>query len=84
MQVLFLIIVVIFIMIVNKLPMLLAERRMKVIDVARQIDISKTTLYKIYNEQSSRIDFDTLDKLCKLFNVQVIDILEYVPDDEAE
>ena len=70
-------------MIKNKFPLLLAERRMKVPEVSNKTNISKRTLYKIHNDQSTRIDFDTLDKLCKLFSVQVNDIIEYVPDDEG-
>lgn len=65
-------------MIVNHLPTLLAERRLKVADAVRATGISKTTLHKIYNDQSSRIDFDTIDKLCEFLEVEVGDIFEYV------
>jgi len=68
--------------IVNHLPTLLAERRLKVADAVRATGISKTTLHKIYNDQSSRIDFDTIDKLCEFLEVEVGDIFEYVPDAE--
>ena len=71
-------------MIVVKLPELIARERTKVSEVANATGLSRTTLYKICNDQSTRIDFDTLDKLCKLFDVQVNDILEYVPDEKAE
>ena len=71
-------------MIVNHLPTLLAERRLKVADAVRAIGISKTTLHKIYNDQSSRIDFDTIDKLCEFLEVEVGDIFEYVPDAEDQ
>ena len=67
-------------MIISNLPVLLAERRLKVVDVARATSMSKTTLHKLYNEQSTRIDFDTIDKLCELLNVSVGDLLKYVPN----
>jgi len=67
-------------MIVSKFHILLAERRLKVVDVARITKMSKTTLHKLYNEQSTRIDFETIDKLCELLNVEVGDLLKYVPD----
>ena len=67
-------------MIVNRLPLLLAEKRLKVADAVRETGISKTTLHKIYNDQSTRIDFDTIDKLCEYLNVTVCDIFEYVPN----
>ena len=71
-------------MIVNHLPTLLAERRLKVADAVRATGVSKTTLHKIYNDQSSRIDFDTIDKLCEYLEVGVGDIFEYVEENKAE
>ncbi|WP_350656150.1 helix-turn-helix transcriptional regulator [Psychrobacter sp. S1-30-MNA-CIBAN-0213] len=71
-------------MLVNHLPTLLAERRLKVADAVRATGISKTTLHKIYNDQSTRIDFDTIDKLCKYLEVEVGDIFEYVEENESE
>ena len=66
-------------MIKNHLPVLLAERRLKVADLIRMTDISKSTMHKIYNDQTSRIDFETIDKICEALGVQVGDIFEYVP-----
>ena len=71
-------------MIVNRLPLLLAEKRLKVADAVRETGISKTTLHKIYNDQSTRIDFDTIDKLCEYLDVKVGDIFEYVPKEKEE
>ena len=71
-------------MIVNHLPTLLAERRLKVADAVRATGVSKTTLHKIYNDQSSRIDFDTIDKLCEYLEVGVGDIFEYVKEDKEK
>ncbi|WP_201584319.1 helix-turn-helix domain-containing protein [Psychrobacter immobilis] len=71
-------------MIVNHLPTLLAERRLKVADAVRATGVSKTTLHKIYNDQSSRIDFDTIDKLCEYLEVEVGDIFEYVREDKEK
>ena len=68
-------------MIVCNLPVLLAERRMKVADVARATGMSKTTLHKLYNGQSTRIDFKKKKKLCVLLNVDVGDLLKFKPDE---
>ena len=70
-------------MIVNHLPTLLAERRLKVADAVRATGVSKTTLHKIYNDQSSRIDFDTIDKLCEYLGVGVGDLFEHVTEVDA-
>lgn len=53
-------------------------------DAVRETGISKTTLHKIYNDQSTRIDFDTIDKLCEYLDVKVGDIFEYVPNRKGE
>lgn len=71
-------------MIINHFPTLLAERRLKVADAVRATGVSKTTLHKIYNDQSSRIDFDTIDKLCEYLEVEVGDIFEYVREDKEK
>ena len=51
-------------MIKCNLVLLLAERQLKVADVVRQTGISKTTLHKIYKDESTLIDSETIHKLC--------------------
>lgn len=67
-------------MIKCKLPLLLAEKRLKVADAVRETGISKTTLHKIYNEQSTRIEFETIDKLCTFLEVSVDELFEHIPN----
>ncbi|ABE74744.1 MULTISPECIES: helix-turn-helix domain-containing protein [Psychrobacter] len=72
-------------MIVSKLPVILAEKKLRVADVVRATGMSKSTLHKLYNEESSRIDFNTIDQLCEFLDVQVGDLFIYTPnpkDDE--
>ena len=57
---------------------------MKVADVARETGMSKTTLHKLYNGQSTRIDFETIEKLCVLLNVEVGDLLKIKQNDEQD
>lgn len=71
-------------MIKSNLPVLLAEKRLKVADLIRMTDISKSTMHKIYNDQTTRIDFETIDKICEALEVQVGDLFEYVPNPKAE
>ncbi|PYE39582.1 MULTISPECIES: helix-turn-helix domain-containing protein [Psychrobacter] len=71
-------------MILCNLPVLLAERRMKVADLIRMTGISKSTVHKIYNEQTSRIDFDTMDKICEALDIEVGDLFTYVPNDSLD
>ena len=71
-------------MILSKFPVILAEKKLRVADVVRATGMSKSTLHKLYNEDSSRIDFNTVNELCKLLDVQVGDLFVYVPDDERD
>ncbi|MEJ5228299.1 helix-turn-helix transcriptional regulator [Thermodesulfovibrio sp.] len=62
------------------LSKLMGERKLKIADVARAIDVHRNTITLLYYENAKRIDFDVLDKLCKFFNCKVEDILEYFED----
>jgi len=64
-------------MITCKLHMLLAERRLTVADLHRETGISRTLLYLMFNDELSRVDIASLDKLCEFFNCQVSDLLAY-------
>ena len=62
-------------MIISNLAVLLAERKLKVADLVRSTGINKSTLHKLYNDESVRIDFETIDKICMALNVEVGDLL---------
>lgn len=61
----------------NKFSVLLAERLLKISKVARETGISRTTLTNLYYRRTDKISFDVLNKLCKYFNCNVQDIIEY-------
>ncbi|MCU4352988.1 helix-turn-helix domain-containing protein [Acinetobacter ursingii] len=50
---------------------------MKVADLVRSTGINKSTLHKLYNDESVRIDFETIDKICFALNVEVGDLLVF-------
>ena len=62
-------------MIISNLAVLLAEGKLKVADLVRSTGINKSTLYKLYNDESVRIDFETIDKICIALDVEVGDLL---------
>ena len=64
-------------MINNKFSVLLAERLLKISEVAKETGISRTTLTNLYYRRSDKISFEVLNKLCKYFNCNVQDIIEY-------
>lgn len=55
--------------------MLLAERRLTVADLHRETGISRTLLYLMFNDELSRVDISSLDKICEFFDCEVSDLL---------
>ena len=55
----------------------MGERKLKIADVSRAIDVNRNTITLLYYEKAKRIDFEVLDKLCQYFGCEVKDILEY-------
>lgn len=62
------------------LSKLMGERKLKIADVARAINVHRNTITLLYYEKAKRIDFDVLDKLCKFFDCKVEDILEFIDE----
>ena len=69
-------------MLKNHLSKLMGEKRYTIIEVSRKTGLTTSTISNLYNDKVKRLDFDTLEKLCKLFNCQPNDLFEYVPDSE--
>jgi len=69
-------------MIKSNLAVLLAERKMRVADLVKETGINKSTLYKLYNDESVRINFETIDKICLALNIEVGDLLVYKDDNK--
>ena len=64
-------------MVICKLPILLAERKMRVTDLIRGTGINKKTLHKLYNEELTRIDLDTIGRICEHLDIQVGDLFVF-------
>ena len=62
------------------LSRLMGEKKMKVIDVARESGLHRNTITLLYKETATRVDFETVNKLCELFECQVSDLFEYQND----
>jgi putative transcriptional regulator len=62
------------------LSRLMGERKLKISDVARDTGLHRNTITLLYQETSTRVDIEAIDKLCKYFGVGVADLFEFVPD----
>jgi putative transcriptional regulator len=66
------------------LSRLMGERKLKIVDVARQTGLHRNTITLLYNETAARVDMEAVDKLCELFGVKVGDLFEHVSEPEAK
>lgn len=63
------------------LSRLMGERKMKIVDVARETGLHRNTVTLLYNETATRIDLESIDRLCKLFGCQVSELFEFCADE---
>lgn len=59
----------------NNLRILMAKEKMNIKDVHEKTGLSRTTISKLYNEESTTIAFETIQKLCQLFDCDVNELL---------
>ncbi len=71
-------------MIKLNLPVLFAKKGLRVADADRMSKLGRSTLYRMYNNEVTRIDFETLNELCKLLDCKPGDIILYEEDDPSE
>ena len=63
------------------LSRLMGERKLKVIDVARDTGLHRNTITLLYNETATRVDLETINRLCSYFACSVSELFEYVKEE---
>ncbi|KAB8295396.1 helix-turn-helix domain-containing protein [Bifidobacterium avesanii] len=66
------------------LDVIMARRKIGVSELAERIGITPANVSILKNGRAKAIRFTTLDALCRALDCQPGDILEWVPDGEAE
>lgn len=66
-------------MIKNRFAILLAERGLKISDVYDITGISRSTLTKLSNNESSAVQFDTLNRICTALDIGPSEFFDYYP-----
>jgi putative transcriptional regulator len=56
----------------------MGERKLKVADVARATGLYRGTVSLLYDETASKVDLETVDRLCAYFSVTVGELFEQV------
>lgn len=69
-------------MIIIRLDRVLADRKMKLNDLATLVGITNVNLSYLKTGKVKAIRFSTLDAICKVLRCQPGDILEYVDDED--
>lgn len=64
----------------SRLSILMGIKRYNIQDVYEKTGLARSTIANLYHDKTQRIDYDTLDKLCKLFECSVGDIVEHYED----
>lgn len=68
-------------MIKIKLSDLLGKHKMTQRALANATHIRPATISKMYYEEVKRIDVKQLDNICKVFNCEISELIEYIPEE---
>jgi putative transcriptional regulator len=69
---------------VNRLSRILGERRLSVQEVARGAGLSYRVVLDLYHDRSTRLDVQTLNKLCDFLSVGPEQIFEWTPPERPD
>ena len=58
----------------------MGEHKVNIQTVHEETGLNRNTISNLYHEKVSRIDFDTIEKLCLFFDCEVGDLLEIKSD----
>ena len=71
-------------MIKIKLSDLLGRHKMTQAALARATNIRPATISKMYYEESKRLDISQINRICNVFNCEISDLFEYIPDNNQK
>lgn len=71
-------------MIKIKLSDLLGKHKMTQKSLSNITNIRPATISKMYYEEIKRIDIKHLNNICKAFDCEISELLEYIPDESSK
>lgn len=63
------------------LSRMMGDKKLKVVDVARETGIHRGMVTRLYDETAVRIDLETMNALCRFFECEVGKLFEYIPEE---
>jgi len=67
-------------MLKNNLSKIMGEKRLKIYELEKLSNISRSTLTRLYYNRANAINFNTLENLCRALDCSPSDILEILPE----
>ena len=67
-------------MIKCRLSSLLGDRKMSVLELRRETNLSYVTLTKLYHEKTTGVTFNTIDRICKSLECGMAERFEYIEE----
>lgn len=61
------------------LARMMGEHKLRIADVARETGISRATVTLLYKETARKVDLEAIERICRLFECQVGELLELSP-----
>lgn len=59
-----------------KLSTLMGQYRYSIQDVHNKTGLARSTVTQLYHDKATRIDFETIEKLCALFQCEITELLK--------
>ncbi len=60
------------------LSRIMGEKKLKIADIARDTDINRGTITRLYHETAERIGLETIETLCRYLDCEIADLFELV------
>lgn len=64
-----------------RLSDLMGRDKLKVSDVASATGLNRSTISALYKETAVRIELDAIEKICTLFNCEVSELFQIIPEE---
>ncbi|MFL1484540.1 helix-turn-helix domain-containing protein [Marinobacter sp. LN3S78] len=60
------------------LSRLMGEKKLKIVDVARETGVNRGTVTRLYHETASRVELEVIDALCRYLGCEVGELFEFI------
>jgi len=58
----------------------MGEKKLKIVDVARETGVNRGTITRLYHETASRVELETIDALCRYLDCGVGELFEFMDE----